>query len=355
MTRGKKATDAGLFELALRLRECNEPAADLEAEAVAFVNDKSKELGFDTPAKALAGACDIIAEEISDDAEVRRYLRELAFAKGALQSTVRKEFAEEKTKFQMYYDHKEPVKNVAGHRALAMFRGEREEVLRLELVVPRDEAIDFLRSRFVRHPKSASAHYLELAVSDSFDRLLSTATETEVRKDIREKAEIEAFSVFGSNLRALLMAAPAGHKAVLGIDPGFRTGCKVVALDDTGKLMEFVAIYPTIGREKDAEKVLLALFEKYGTKLVAIGNGTASRETDEFVRRVVETMPEDRRPLVVVVSEAGASVYSASEVAVREFPDQDVTVRGAVSIGRRLQDPLSELVKIDPKAIGVGQ
>jgi protein Tex len=357
VTRGKKALDAGLEPLARRLVECSEPAADLLGEAVVFVTDKAREVGFDTPEKAIAGACDILAEELSEDAEVRKWLRTLASDKGVVASVVRKEFAEQKTKYQMYYDYKEPVKNIPSHRALAMFRGEREKVLRLELIMPRDEALAHLLNKLVKHPQSASAAYLSATAGDCFDRLLSLATETEIRLAVREKAEVEAFAVFGANLRALLLAPPAGQKAILGIDPGYRTGCKVVTLDATGKLLEHDVLYATLG-EGGAAKAkirLLELIDKYNVELIAIGNGTASRETDTFVRDALKELPLEKRPPCVVVSEAGASVYSASELAVKEFPDQDVTVRGAVSIGRRLQDPLSELVKIDPKAIGVGQ
>jgi uncharacterized protein len=358
VTRGKKALDAGLEPLARRLLDCAEASADLVAEATAFVTDKAKEAGFDTPEKALSGACDILAEELSDDADSRKWLRELAWEKGTLVAVVRKDFAEQKTKFQMYYDYKEPVKAAPSHRALAMFRGEREEVLRLEVAMPRDEALVYLAKKLVKHPHSAGERYLTATVADCFDRLLSLATETEIRIALKEKAELEAFAVFGANLKALLMAAPAGRKAVLGVDPGYRTGCKVVALDPTGQLLANDVLYATLGEGVGATRAkekLLSLIDEYKIELIAIGNGTASRETDAFVRDAMKELPVEKRPLCVVVNESGASVYSASEAAGKEFPDHDLTVRGAVSIGRRLQDPLSELVKIDPKAIGVGQ
>jgi uncharacterized protein len=357
VTRGKKALDAGLEPLARRLVTCAEPSIDLIAEAQPYVTEKARELGFDTAEKALKGACDILAEELSDDAESRKWLRELAWEKGLIASVVRKEFAEQKTKFQMYYDYKEPVKSAPSHRILAMFRGEREKVLRIEVMMPRDEALGHLACKLIKHPGSAAESLLKATAVDGFDRLLSLAMETEIRVALQEKAEIEAFSVFGANLRALLMAPPAGHKAVLGIDPGYRTGCKVVALDRTGKMLANDVLYATIGDAgaDRAKNQLIGLIKQFSIELIAIGNGTAGRETDAFVRAAISDLPEETRPLCAVVNESGASVYSASELAKREFPDHDLTVRGAVSIGRRLQDPLSELVKIDPKAIGVGQ
>jgi uncharacterized protein len=357
VTRGKKGQDAGFEPLARRLADCLEGAADLVALAQPFLTEKARKLGFDTPGKVLQGACDILAEELSDDADSRKWLRALAGEKGLIVAVVRKEFAEQKTKFQMYYDYKEPIKAAPSHRILAMFRGEREKVLRIEIMMPRDEALAHLERKLIKHPGSASAGMLKATAADGFDRLLSLAVETEIRIALQDKAEIEAFAVFGANLRALLMAPPAGHRAVLGIDPGYRTGCKVAALDATGRMLANDVLYATLGdagadRAKDK---LLALIEKFSIELIAIGNGTAGRETDAFVRAALEKVPDERRPMCVMVNESGASVYSASELAKKEFPDHDLTVRGAVSIGRRLQDPLSELVKIDPKAIGVGQ
>ena len=354
LTRGKKARDAGLEPLAQWLVSLDGPGADVAAHAAKFLN---AEAGFDTPHKALAGACDIIAEDASDDADARKWLRELAMTEGFMVCKVRKEFAEQKTKFQMYYDFHEKASTLPSHRILAMLRGEREKVITVELEFPKEAACAYLESRFIKHPKGAAGDLLRATMQDALDRLLSIATETEVRNEIRRRAENEAFKVFGENLRELLMAPPAGRKPVIGLDPGFRTGCKVVALDSTGNLLENTVIYP--GEPKNdiagATKILLALIEKHGIKLIAIGNGTASRETDSFVHAAISALPPELRPIGVVVNESGASVYSASDVAIREFPDHDVTVRGAISIARRLQDPLSELVKIDPKAIGVGQ
>ncbi len=282
VTRGKKAADAGLEPLARRLVDCAEQNADFIAEAQLFVTDKAVELGFSTAAGALQGACDILAEELSDDADSRKLLRELAWKKGLIIAAVRKEFAEQKTKFQMYYDYREPVQTAPSHRILAMFRGEREKVLRVEVMMPRDEALPMLEKRLIKHPRSAAESLLRATAADAFDRLLSLAIETEIRLALQDKAEIEAFAVFGANLRALLMAPPAGHRPVLGIDPGYRTGCKVAVLDATGKMLADEVLYATLG-DAGAERArerLLSLVEKYSIELIAVGNGTAGRETD---------------------------------------------------------------------------
>jgi uncharacterized protein len=353
-TRATKAKDAGLEPLSVWLLECTDAVADPLSQAASFVNS---EKGYDTPAKALQGAMDIIAESLSDNADARKHLRQVAGVDGVLTSVVKKEFKDRKTKFEMYYDFKEPVKTLVSHRIMAMFRGEHEKVLRVSMELPFEKVSSYLESMLVKHPHSATAHLLKTTVRDSYDRLLLPAIETEMRIELREKAEAEAFNVFGENLTALLLSPPAGRKAVLGVDPGFRTGCKVVALDNTGKFLEYQTIFPHEPHKKkaDASRIILDMIAKHSIRLVAIGNGTASRETDDFIRDTLSTLSADARPVSVVVNESGASVYSASEVAAREFPDHDVTVRGAISIARRLQDPLAELVKIDPKAIGVGQ
>jgi uncharacterized protein len=353
-TRATKAKDAGLEPLTDWLCELDSGWGDALAKAGEFVN---AEMGIDTPEKAIAGAKDILAERLSDDADIRLWMRELAADQGFIASAVRKEFEGQKSKYEMYYNYREKASAIPSHRILAMLRGEREKVLRLSLEMPAESAVQYLCSRIVKHPQSAAAPYLREAAADSFDRLLLPATETEARWEMREKAEDEAIKVFGNNLEALLLSAPAGRKTVIGVDPGFRTGCKVVVVDDTGKFIENAVIYPH-EPHKDVDKsraVLLALVQRHGARLIAIGNGTAGRETDEFVREAIKDVPPEERPLSVVVSEAGASVYSASDVAIKEFPSLDLTVRGAISIARRLQDPLSELVKIDPKSIGVGQ
>lgn len=353
-TRASKARDAGLEPLAVWLHDLRESTVDLLTKAKEFINTDK---GYDTPKKVLQGACDILAEQLSDDADVRKRLRHFSLREGLFVSTVKRPYANQKTKFQMYYDFREKVERIVSHRMLAMLRGEKEKVLNLKLKIPTDESLMHLESVFIRHPRSAAASLLKDVVKDSFERLLLPATETEVRRELREKSEIEAIKVFSANLRDLFLAAPAGHKPVLGVDPGFRTGCKVVAVDKAGRFLEYQAVYPhPPQRETDeAEKTILNMVEKHRIELIAVGNGTASRETVTFLRRTLKKIQKDRRPICVIVSEAGASVYSASKVAAEEFPDLDATVRGAISIGRRLQDPLSELVKIDPKAIGVGQ
>jgi uncharacterized protein len=353
-TRATKAKEAGLEPLARLLVALQDAAANLTLLAAPVLNPEKE---IDTADKALQGACDILAEEVADDAETRKWMRELARRDGVIGSEVKKEFDGKKTKFEMYYHFRESVKTLPSHRILAMLRGEREKVLRLSLEVPREEALLYCVSKLILHPHSAAADLLRSTAADSLERLLLPATETEIRREMRERAEKEAFRVFGANLQALLVAPPAGRKAVLGVDPGFRTGCKVAVVDDTGKYIEHVTIYPHEPqcRVEEAEREIDRLIGAYAVKFIAVGNGTAGRETDAFIRKALLKLPEASRPLPVVVSEAGASVYSASDVAVKEFPDLDLTVRGAISIARRLQDPLSELVKIDPKAIGVGQ
>ena len=353
-TRGSMARDAGLEPLARWIHACTDLRCDLRRRAQEFVHPQK---GIETPAQALQGASDILAEELAENAEARLRLRELAWHDGAIVSRATKVFADQKTKFSMYYDFRESVRRLPSHRILAMLRGEREKVLKLKLDVPVERALCGLESMLVQGRNPATAEFLQAVVGDSLKRLLLPATETEIRRQLRERAEQEAFRVFAENLEALLLAPPAGHRPVLGVDPGFRTGCKVAVLDETGSVLEHTAIFPhpPQKRQSEARAQLLALLEKHDVQLVAIGNGTAGRETQAFLASVVADIGSEQRPVVALVSEAGASVYSASELAGREFPDLDVTVRGAISIGRRLQDPLSELVKIDPQSIGVGQ
>jgi uncharacterized protein len=353
-TRASKAREAGLEPLARWLSDLIEPDADLAAEAGKYL---APDQGIETAELALKGACDILAEEWADDADARKALRELATKEGFFVSTVRKEFEDKKTKFEMYHDFRDSVSAIPSHRVLAMFRGEREKVLKVELEIPKDKAVRGLVYRFIRHPRSAAATLLLETVVDALDRLLLPATETEVRKDVRRRAETEAFAVFGENLKDLLLAPPAGRKAVLGIDPGFRTGCKIAAVEPTGKFVEYRPIFPHEPKnDTDGSKLaLLSMICEDKIELIAVGNGTAGRETESFVRAALEELPAAKRPPVAMVNEAGASVYSASETAIREFPKLDVTVRGAISIARRLQDPLAEFVKIEPRSIGVGQ
>jgi len=353
-TRATKARDAGLEPLARRLEDLEESSVDLLLLAEPFVNN---EKGYDTVQSALKGAGDILAEELAERAEVRKWLREKAWEIGVLSSTVTKEFEKQKTKFEMYYDFSEKVSTLPSHRVLAMLRGEKEKVLRVALVLDEAVAVGYCEKQLIRHPGSSAVPFLKETAADAWRRLLSMATETEIRKMLRERAEIEALGVFSSNLENLLLAPPAGQKPVLAIDPGFRTGCKVVALDGTGKFLEFTTINPHEPQKKvaAAQKTILRLVDVHAIELIAVGNGTAGRETDRFIRDLLKNMEKKPVPRCIMVNESGASVYSASDVAIAEFPDFDLTVRGAISIGRRLQDPLSELVKIDPKSIGVGQ
>jgi len=354
VTRASKAKEAGLEPLADWLLALTENSCDILAKAAEFVN---AEKGIDTPEAALGGAKDILAERVSDDADIRKWLRKRASERGVIISSVRKEFVGKKTKFEMYYYYREKAAAIPSHRFLAMLRGENEKVLRLSLEMPTESTIDRLCSGFIKHPKSAAAPYLREAVTDAFNRLLFPTLKTALRTELRERADIEAIKVFGENLSALLLAAPAGRKAAIGLDPGFKSGCKLAVIDDTGKFIENAVIYPHEPHRdsEGARAVLLALIQRYKPRLIAVGNGTAGRESDDFVHWALKDVPQEERPLSVMVSESGASVYSASEVAIKEFPDLDITVRGAISIARRLQDPLSELVKIDPKSIGIGQ
>lgn len=318
------------------------------AAAKAYV---SEEKGVANEEEALAGARDIIAEQSAEDAVVRAAMRQLYFDKGVFVSKVIEGKENDGAKFKDYFDWKEPVAKTPSHRLLAMRRGEKEEFLTFRVDVPEEDAIAIMERIFVKGNNLCSAQ-VRLAVADGFKRLLSLSMETETRLETKKKADIEAITVFATNLREILMASPLGHKNILALDPGFRTGCKTVCLDNNGKLLHHDVIFPhqSEGQVERAAQLVTALCQKFKIEVIAIGNGTAGRETEEFVRGLKLT-----GVTVVMVNESGASVYSASEAARDEFPNEDVTVRGAVSIGRRLMDPLAELVKIDPKSIGVGQ
>ncbi len=306
-------------------------------------------------AAALQGACDIVAEQWSEDANTRGWLARHAAQSGKIVSKVKRGKNEEAAKFEMYFDHQEPCKRVPSHRFLAMKRGEAEGLLRVGIAVDDEVVGRRLKQELVRNPQFEFHKELLATVDDCYERLLKPATESAVLQELKEQADKEAIGVFARNLRELLLAAPAGPKVTIGLDPGFRTGCKVAVVDGTGKYLANTTIYPTPPRNdtEHAAATLKALIARYDVRLIAIGNGTASRETDMFVTKLLKAEKLDVTK--VVVSESGASVYSASETAAKEHPDLDVTVRGALSIARRLQDPLAELVKIDPKAIGVGQ
>jgi uncharacterized protein len=346
-TRAIVAKEQGLEPLSEILFKQEATTNPLE-EAKAFV---SAEKGVETVEAALAGARDIIAENVSDDAKARSRLRELFEKQGIVKSRVALDKEEAGAKYKDYFDWSEPLATTPSHRMLAMRRGETEGFLFVRITVPEEEALPLLESLFVTG-RGPAAEQVRLAVQDSYKRLLGSAIEVEMRIESKKKADAEAIRVFAENLRELLLASPLGRKAVLAIDPGFRTGCKVVCLDKQGKLLHNDVIYPTassIGEMREAAEALLSMIKKYQIEAIAIGNGTASRETETFVKKLRLTIP------IVMVNESGASIYSASTVAREEFPNHDVTVRGAVSIGRRLMDPLAELVKLDPKSIGVGQ
>jgi uncharacterized protein len=352
-TRASIARERGLEPLAERILAQAEREPSREELAAPFV---SAEKGVPDVEAAFAGARDIVAEAISERAEVRAALREHATARGFFVSRVISGKEEAGAKFRDYFDHREPAKDIPSHRMLALRRGETEEILRLALEVDEPQALGLVRARVVVNPRAALAAELEAALVDGYRRLLRASIEGDVRNDARERAEAQAIRVFSENLRHLLLAPPLGGKRVLGADPGYRTGCKLVVVDEKGDLRDHAVIFPTQSdrRIEEAERTVEDFCRKHRVEAVAIGNGTASRETEAFFRRLAKggKLGEAR---VVVVNESGASVYSASPVAREELPAEDVTVRGAVSIARRLQDPLAELVKIDPQSIGVGQ
>jgi len=346
-TRATIAREKGLEPLADIL--IAQVATDLESEALPFVDP---EKGVESVADALAGAADIVAERISEDQEARGKMRRLYLTRSSLRSSVAPEGEEGGAKYRDYFEWEEPAFRAPSHRVLAMFRGEREGFLNLKLAPPEDDALDLLNKQFVTGDGPASELVRETA-KDGYRRLLGPSMENEARQELKKRADTAAIRVFADNLRQLLLAAPLGPKNVMAIDPGFRTGCKVVCLDRQGKLLHTDTIYPH-GSERAALEAAVSVLEMcqtYKVEVIAVGNGTAGRETEAFLRKI--KLPSNIP--IVMVNESGASVYSASEAAREEFPDYDVTVRGAVSIGRRLMDPLAELVKIDPKAIGVGQ
>lgn len=347
-TKATIAREKGLEPLAQLILE--QKNNDVFAEALNFVN---KEKEVDNPEEALQGARDIIAEIMSEDAIVREGLRKLFKETAIVKSLVIKGKEEEGEKFEDYFEWEEKLANCPSHRMLAMRRGEKEDILILDITIDEEAAQDLLKKKFVTS-RGECAQHIQMAIEDGYKRLLAPSIEAEIRLFTKQLADEKAIQVFADNLRELLLASPLGQKRILGVDPGFRTGCKVVALNAQGKLLEETVIYPhePQRRTAEAENIILAFCAKHDIEAIAIGNGTASRETEQFIRKI-DVLPKNIP--IIVVSEAGASVYSASEVAREEFPNFDVTVRGAVSIGRRLADPLAELVKIDPKSIGVGQ
>ena len=319
-----------------------------EEAAKAFVDSGQ---GVDTVLDAINGAMDILAEQISDDADLRKLLREETIKCGAI---VSKKTKDEPSVYEMYYDYREPLKKAAGHRVLAMNRGEKEGFLSVKIEGEEEKLLQRMERRLIRR-SSDTADILRGVIADSYKRLIAPSLEREIRNDLTEKAEEAAIGVFRENLRQLLLQPPISGKVVLALDPAYRTGCKIAVIDTTGKPLETTVVYPTPPQNKtaEAEKKLLGLIEKYGVDLISIGNGTASRESELFVAEMLKKTK--RRVQYIIANEAGASVYSASKLGAEEFPDYDVSLRSAVSIGRRIQDPLAELVKIDPKSIGVGQ
>lgn len=348
-TRASIAREKGLEPLATVIYAQNQKTGDAAEVAAPYIDE---EKGVNSAEEAIAGALDIIAEMISDNAEYRKAIREMTFREGMLVTSAKKD---EDSPYQMYYDFKEPVVRIAPHRVLAINRGEREGYLSVKLDPPEERILDWLKSRSVLKDASIFKTYVERAVEDAYSRLIKPSIENEIRSSLTETASEQAIKVFAENLRNLLLQPPVKGKVVLGMDPAYRTGVKLAVVSETGKVLYTGVIYPTPpqNRTEEAGKVVKALIEKYGVEVIAIGNGTASRETEIFTAGVIREM--NRGVKYMVVSEAGASVYSASKLGTDEFPDLDASLRSAVSIARRLQDPLAELVKIDPKAIGVGQ
>lgn len=350
-TRATMAVEKGLKPLA-ELILSGEFNGDIVEEANKYINE---EKGVKNEEEALKGAMDIISEIISDNADYRKWIRNFVQKDGIIQV---KGSSEEQTPYEMYYDYKEPVRTIPSHRILAINRGEKEKILSVKVTCNDDKIIDYLNKKVLKGNKITDK-YLEESIKDSFKRLIYPSIEREIRSELTSKGEEGAIDIFKANLKALLMQAPIKGKVVMGFDPGFRTGCKVAILDETGKFVENTTVYPTAPQNRIDETIstLKKLIKKHGVQVISLGNGTASRESEEVIAKMLKEIKDEtgKELFYVIVSEAGASVYSASELANKEYPDLDVTVRGAISIGRRLQDPLAELVKIDPKAIGVGQ
>lgn len=348
-TRATIAKEKGLEPLAniLMLQMLKTPVLE---EAAKYV-DPEKEVA--TPEEALAGARDILAEFISDNADYRKHIRELTMKKGSLVSAAKDPEAE--SVYEMYYDYNEPLAKAAGHRTLAINRGEKEKVLTVRIEAPVDDVIRYLEKQVITNTQAQTAPILRDVIADAYDRLIAPAIEREIRNDLSEKAEDGAIKVFGKNLEQLLMQPPIKGQVVLGWDPAFRTGCKLAVVDETGKVLDTTVIYPTAPQNKveEAKAVLKKLISKYHITLISLGNGTASRESEQIIVQLLKEIPVQVQ--YIIVNEAGASVYSASKLATEEFPNFDVGQRSATSMARRLQDPLAELVKIDPKSIGVGQ
>lgn len=349
-TRASKAKEKGLEPLAMIIFAQLKIDGTPEEAAQPFINPEKE---VNTAADALQGACDIIAEMIADDAEVTKDIREKTFAEAVIATEATD--PEEKTVYEMYYDHQEAISKIPNHRVLAINRGEKEKKLKVKVVVDAEKMHSVIAGSVIKNEKNIFFGLLQDTIADAYKRLMAPSIEREMRNLLTERAEAEAVKIFAKNTESLLMTPPVKGKRIIAIDPGYRTGCKVAVLDETGKLKAYTTIYPTEPKNdiKGTEAVLKKIVEKYHTDIIVVGNGTASRETEEVVANFIKKEGYDIQ--YTIVNEAGASVYSASKLAAEEYPDLDVTTRGAMSLGRRLQDPLAELVKIDPKSIGVGQ
>ncbi|CEN92099.1 RNA-binding protein [[Clostridium] sordellii] len=345
-TRATIAKEKGLEPLAMAILNEN---INLKIEIPKYI-DEEKEVNSEED--ALKGAKDIIAEIVSEDAKLRKYIRELALKEGVINS---KNTKDEKSVYDMYYDYSEGVKNMAPHRVLAINRGEKEEFLKVKLEINNDKVVNYIFNTYINKNNKNNEEEIKLSIEDAYKRLIFPSIEREIRNHLTEMAHERAISVFGQNVKSLLLQPPVRDKVVMGFDPAYRTGCKIAAVDKNGKLLDYTTIYPTKPQNDvdKAKKTLKDLIEKYDIDIISIGNGTASRESEQFVSEMIKEINRDVQ--YTIVSEAGASVYSASELANEEHPDINVSIRGAISIARRLQDPLAELVKIDPKSIGVGQ
>ncbi|ELS00523.1 transcriptional accessory protein [Xenococcus sp. PCC 7305] len=354
-TRASIAREQGLEPLAKFIQSLNHPQAktvSLEEVAQEYINESQ---GIENANDALSGAADILAEAVADKAEIRAYLRAYLFKKGVFVSQIKKDFPEGSTKYEMYRKYQYAVSKIPPHNILALYRGEAEKILTVDIKIAEEEVMAYLEGQEILTKSTIIKNFYRAMLKDAFNRLLKPSLVREVRSDRKQYADLESIKTFETNLRNLLLSSPAGMKPTLAIDPGFRTGCKVAALSETGRFIKYQAIFPHSGTQKreQAKRIVQDFISKYNIELIAIGNGTASRETDQFIGESIKEL--DLKPIKVIVNESGASIYSASDVARQEFPDLDITVRGAISIGRRLQDPLAELVKIDPKSIGVGQ
>jgi uncharacterized protein len=347
-TRATIAKEKGLEPLANIIIE-QEEKEDIQKIAENYINEEKQ---VNTTEEAITGALDIIAENISDDPNYRKQIKRICYRESILQTKATK--AEEKSNYEMYYEFSENVNRIPSHRILAINRGEKEEFLKVKIEKPEDKIINIIEKRVIKGQNQFTT-YLKECILDSWKRLIEPSIEREIRSDLTEKAEEQAIKVFGKNAKQLLLGAPLKGLTVMGFDPAYRTGCKIAVIDETGKLLDTVTVYPTEPQNdiEGASKTLLALIKKHQINMIAIGNGTASRESEMFVADLIKKA--DHEVHYAIVSEAGASVYSASKLATEEYPDINVSLRGAISIARRLQDPLAELVKIDPKAIGVGQ